>query len=469
MNSYTKLRDQLFERTTATKEPCQPATATIHFEPELFNKLNALEIDTEYADALPTQLDETLSIAALNKKFNRINEIAKKYETTKDNNTKSDEIKIILEQYRQAIIAATLESLRKFDPNLVIPAPPVPPAKKLWWVFGSLSFLGFIWATVDGFISSESLASIFPSISDPVLFGIMVGFSVISGLLFYGLEARSLKEELGLSNAGPVKPLLSSYEQQLEQTTLINEILFKKAPNIPSDQYRDYAELANSFHQNLLAKQNDFSEKTPEVSKTKLLARKAVGWLILGIGAILVAGTCFFEAKLGILAFFALSMSSPAGAAICALSIAIGLIFYYVLEKKGIFKLLNPKTKQLKNVKKKFASYTNDNKDFSRDLENHVKYHAQKTDQETELSKIKAENAQLQLSQQALQEKLTTKTLLPLKPARTITPKSIIKVIGVTKRYSHPFFKRNKQDALVKLKPRPLKKQRNFKMMQPSH
>lgn len=369
---------------------------------QLVEKLNSLHTnmrDSQPANSClpvftPVKTSEKLTIAQLNERLQQLKRI-EEYKLEKVNNQLKDNLKMAIEEYREAILQATLNSFKLQQENEQ--QQKKDSSKIRLFIFGVLSFLGGVCAVLDGFISSQSLLTVIPNIPN-VLYLVTVGFfSLLSGILFFGLEVRSLKEELNISSIKRIKPLLKSYAKQIDLTKQINNVLLKNYTDMSLKDYSAYVEIAKTSHQNLIDKQAKMPSKEGES-----LSKKILGWSILGFGALLTAGTAFFEAKVGILVVFGIALSSPWGLAISLLSIAIGLAFYYVLEKKGVFKILNPTEKH----KQKLNNYKEEYTDFNEVLDKHVKEKQHSAD-------LVATNQQLREENTSLKKQLSVKDSNP--------------------------------------------------------
>lgn len=298
------------------------------------------------------------TISGLNALFKKMNEHL-------DNPKENERKKLILEQYKLALMQAVLAYVDQLNETPKIPEKKEDkklfgfvPEKYSPWLKGGFLFLisavGMVEASIEVFLGAKLLLlGLIPLIAPQVLLISCIAITVIACIQFIGFEVWMLQNLFGFSNDSLAKQRMGCHEEQIKLTDLINKRLL--TPSIPHQlSPADYLLLTNTVKRF----NNDIEEKKSKYKKyEESFSRKAARWSLTGIGALLTGVGSYFGAYSFLAAVAAPLLGTPLGWAFSAALIMSALVFYFAMEGEGFSHLFDSGSKEFKKVQQQLDPF----------------------------------------------------------------------------------------------------------------
>lgn len=216
---------------------------------------------------------------------------------------------------------------------------------------------GFAQQISGSYIYAYSFFALIPALTNFWLIIISIVYTVLDCVLFYAFQADLLKLALGVDFTSPdCLRVLETYEEQLRLILLMNEALtnvsiFKS--NIGVDEYRKYVRLVQLFNQDLSRKSDLMCNYQESIY------RKMFKYGMYAFGVLSTVAASYFTAMALLVAIGGGLVGTPIGWAIIGLLIISGLAFYYAMEGKSLFHLVNPDYTLFKDLQSKLSLFKN--------------------------------------------------------------------------------------------------------------
>lgn len=230
---------------------------------------------------------------------------------------------------------------------------------KKWLTLRKIGFFSFFTIGVatnglDDFIGFQALFSQLPALSDPVILGLTVAFTLLTAVLYCAFEGVLLKKLFGIkiSENKKTTSLTQLYDPQIDALNTINDTLRNGASscNIPAFEYEDYTGLAKLMNKDIKNKNATFKHELTFAQKAIIRGMTAFG-VLLTIGAGIFSGNAF----LGLVA--ASLIGTPAGWAIVGVLIVTSLVMFLSQRGQGIDTLISSDARKFKKTKNKFEKH----------------------------------------------------------------------------------------------------------------
>ena len=323
-------------------------------------------LKTKHALEYLTVPDKTsLSTVQLKKIFNDLCTIEK------NNSIKDIHEKLLLRNYKLAIIEATLDRLKKFkaaENEIEDKKQKQSSRLKRTLVmigFRLLALSGMALDAAGSYLGIEQILLFFPFISDPVSITIAIALTAINSALFYSFEVKMLKSALDINTISEANSLLTCDDKEINKTNHINRLLLDSAKKMHPTDYKSISELTHCFNMNVTNKKSHYEKDYPEKKSHKFLRHS-----ITALGAIMVTGGGLFLSKSLLASLgFSLTLMPVVGWSIIGFAMLTSLVFYLSMRGKAMVNMQNPAVQKFKENQKALGIFE---PKYTTDFENHL-------------------------------------------------------------------------------------------------
>jgi len=270
---------------------------------------------------------------------------------------KNEDEKATIEKYKLIIIKATKAFFDQHVSNKKV-IENVQPLSQKSKFFRSLLFvlLAFFGLFLDGmgtFNFSRVVLSLIPGLSSALLLGLSIGIALINCILFCAFEIGMLKEGLEISFPWQTSDRFKVINEQIDVTEDLNHAFFNvnTAAKIDPAHYQSLARLISSLNQNVADKKNLLNHQ-------ERLGKKILRYLLIAFGATMTAAGGYFMADAFLKNSFPMWIGTPWGWAFIALYVISSLGFYWFMQVKSVFYMVNPNFQKAQVVEEKLKNFT---------------------------------------------------------------------------------------------------------------
>lgn len=325
-------------------KPIQPNPIKVLGSDALRQKIAKFSKKEDFKDFVIPE-DGSLPISDFNQRFDTIEKLRK----TPLNN----EDVLFLEEYRAALMASfhlhllVIQAQAEFEEDIKKLSRAII-AKKIFYYF--ILAVGITNDAAGSFVGLLSMFALIQGFPHPAMLACAGVLTVLNAFLFVAFEASLLRSALKLEAIdNHTKEIIITINRQIDLIKDINEDIFNYQflNKVDAKTLKPLNQFALKLNQYAEDQKKNFEHYQESTGK------KVARWGITIFGAGMTAAGTYFLAVSLLTVLAAGLVGTPIGWAIIGLLIIASIVFYFAMEGKGVFNLLNPAANEFKTAKKK--------------------------------------------------------------------------------------------------------------------
>lgn len=225
-----------------------------------------------------------------------------------------------------------------------------PPQDELYYL---LLTLGAIKNAAGSYLYGNSLFSLIPGISNPLLIVFSFVYVIVNAVLFHELDISFITDALGMTDSSTdLSGVLDMYSKQLKTTLAINKLLLTMPMLLVDDvTWGDYLQLVALINKDI-GNKHKHMKLYQESTLTECLNRA-----VIAFGGLSSVAESYFVAN-ALMATISISLATtPTGWGIMILIVLVDLACYFSMGVTSLTQMMNPDYDDYQSLRKEWAQF----------------------------------------------------------------------------------------------------------------